>query len=50
MSKLKEKLNSKEDDDQVYGHLLATKLRRLLSSSKLPAKHEINNIMLKYML
>ena len=50
MNKLKEKLNSKKDDDQIYGDLLATKLRRLLSSSKLRAKHEIDNIMFKYML
>ena len=50
MNKLKEKLNSKKDDDQLYGDLLATKLRRLSSSSKLCAKHEIDNIMFKYML
>ena len=50
MNKLKEKLNSKKDDDQLYGDLLATKLRRLLNSRKLRAKHEINNIMFKYML
>ena len=31
MNKLKEKLNSKKDDDQLYGDLLATKLRRLSS-------------------
>ena len=50
MDKLKEKLNSKKDDDQLYGDLLATKLRRLSSSSKLRAKHETDNIMFKYML
>ena len=50
MNKLKEKLNSKKDDDQLYGDLLATKLQRLLSSSTLCAKHEIDNIMFKYML
>ena len=50
MNKLKEKLNSKKDGDQLYGDLLATKLRRLSSSSKLCAKHEIDNIMFKYML
>ena len=44
------KLNSKEDDDQLYGDLLATNLQRLSSSSKLCAKHEIDNIMFKYML
>ena len=27
MNKLKEKLNSKKDDDQLYGDLLANKLR-----------------------
>ena len=50
MNKLKEKLNSKKDDDQLYRDLLATKLWRLSSSSKLRAKHEIDNIMFKYML
>ena len=50
MNKLKEKLNSKKYDDQLYGDLLATKLRRLSSSSKLHAKYEIYNIMFKYML
>ena len=50
MSKLKEKLNTKKDDDQLYGDLLPTKLRRLSRSSKLRAKHEIDNIMFKYML
>ena len=50
MNKLKEKLHSKKDDDQLYGDLLATKLRRLSSSCKLRAKHEIHNIMFKYML
>ena len=46
MNKLKEKLNSKKDDDQLYGDLLASKLWRLSSSSK----HLIDNIMFKYML
>ena len=50
MNKLKEKLNSKKYDDQLYGDLLATKVRRLSSSSKLHAKYEIYNIMFKYML
>ena len=50
MNKLKEKLNSKKDDDQLYGDLLPTKLRRLSRSSKLRAKHEIDNIVFKYML
>ena len=50
MNKLKEKLNSKKDDDQLYGDLLANKLRWLRSSSKLRAKHEIDNVMFKYML
>ena len=40
MNKLKEQLNSKKDDDQLYGDLLATKLWRLSSSSKLRTKHE----------
>ena len=50
MNKLKGKVDSKKDDDQLYGDLLATKLWRLSSSSKLRAKHEIDNIMFKYML
>ena len=50
MNKLKEKLNSKKDDDQLYGDLLANKLRWLWSSSKLRAKHEIDNVVFKYML
>ena len=50
MNKLKEKLNSKKDDDHLYGDLVATKLQRLSSSSKLRAKHETDNIMIKYML
>ena len=50
MNKLKEKLNSKKDDGQLYGDLLATKLWRLSSSSKLHSKHEIDNIMFKYIL
>ena len=50
MNKLKEKLNSKKHDNQLYGDMLATKLRRLSSSNKLRAKHEIANIMFKYML
>ena len=50
MNKLKEKLNSKKDYDQLYGDLLASKLRRLSSSSKLRTKHEIGNIMFKHML
>ena len=45
MNKLKEKLNTEKDDDQLYGDLLATKLRRISSSGKLHAKHEIDNIM-----
>ena len=50
MNKLKEKLNSKKDDDHLYGDLLAAKLQRLSSSSKLRAKHETDNIMIEYML
>ena len=50
MNKLKEKLNLKKDDDQLYGDLLATKLPRLSSLNKLLAKHEIDNITFKFML
>ena len=41
MNKLKEKLNTKKDDDQLYGDLLATKLRRISSSGKLHAKMKL---------
>ena len=34
----------------INGDLLAAKLRRLSSSSKLRTKHETDNIMFKYML
>ena len=44
MVKLKEKLNSKKDGDEVYGDLLATKLRSLSKINNLKAKHEIDNI------
>ena len=50
MNKSKEKLNSNKVDDQLYSDLLATKLWSLSSSSKLHAKHEVDNIMFKYML
>ena len=50
MNKLNEQLNSKKDDNQLYGEMLATKLRILSSSNKLHAKHEIDNIMFKYKL
>ena len=50
MNKLKEKLNSKKVDDQLYSDPLATKPWSLSSSSKLHAKHEVDNIMSKYML
>ena len=49
--KLRDRLSSKKndtkDEDQLYGDLLATKLRKL---SKLKAKHEIDNVMFKYQL
>ena len=48
MAKLKERLGSKKDEDQLYGDLLATKLRKLSKLSKIKAKHEIDNVMFKY--
>ena len=50
MNKLKEKLNSKKNDGPLYGDLFAIKLQRLSNSSKLRTKHEIGNIIFKYML
>ena len=48
--KLKEKLNSKKDEDKLYGDLLATKLRSLSEINKLKAKHKIDNIMFTFQL
>ena len=48
MMKLKERLTSKKDEDQLYGDLLATKLRKLSKLNKLKVKHEIDNIIFKY--
>lgn len=48
MLKLKEKLGTKKDEDQLYGKLLAAKLRKLTKLSKLKAKHEIDNLVFKY--
>ena len=50
MVKLKEKLNSKKDEDKLYGDLLATKLRSLSKINKLKAKHKIDNIMFTFQL
>ena len=50
MVKLKEKLNSKTDENGLYGDLLSTKLRRLSKINKLEAKHEIDNIMFRFQL
>ena len=50
MVKLKEKLNSKKDEDKLYGDLLATKLTSLSKINKLKAKHKIDNIMFTFQL
>lgn len=50
MQSLKERLGSKKDEDQLYGDLLATKMRKLSKINKLKAKHEIDNIMFKFQL
>ena len=50
MVKLKEKLNSKKDEDGLYGDLLATKLRSLSKINKLKSNHEIDNIMFRFQL
>ena len=48
MVKLKEKLNSKKDEDGLYGDLLATKLRSLSKINKLKSNHEIDNIIFRF--
>lgn len=52
MKKLREKLseNGKKDDDTLYSELLSTKLRKLSVANKLRAKHDIDNLMFKYLL
>jgi len=50
MLTLKKRLSSTKDDDQLYGDLLATKMRKLTKITKLQAKHEIDNIMFKFQL
>ena len=50
MLTIKDRLSSKKDEDQLFGELLATKLRKLSKLSKLKAKHEIDGIMFRYQL
>ena len=52
MYKLRDRLssNNEKDDDQLYGDLLATKLRKLSKINKLKAKHQIDNIMFQFQL
>ena len=50
MVKLQERLNTKKDEDRLYGNLLATKLRSYSKINKLKAKLEINNIMFRFQL
>ena len=48
MQSLKDRLGSKKDEGQLYGELLATKMKKLSKINKLKAKHEIDNIMFKF--
>ena len=48
MSTLKARLEAKKVENQLYADLLAAKLRKLTKLNKLRAKHEIDNLMLKY--
>ena len=47
MSTLKERLEAKKDENQLYADLLAAKLRKLTKLNKVRAKHEIDNLMFK---
>ena len=48
MSTLKERLEAKKDEDQLYADLLAAKLKKLTKLNKVRAKHETDNLMFKY--
>ena len=50
MVKLKEKLNSNKDEDELYDDLVAAKLESLSKLNKLKAKQEIYKIMFKFQL
>ena len=51
MQKLEEKLFAVGDkcEDTLYGELLTKKFKKLACKAKLRAKHEIDNIMFKYL-
>lgn len=53
MKKLGERLSNmpaKRDDDTLYGELLASNLKKLSEINKLQVKHEIDNIVFRYLL
>ena len=50
MVKLKEKLNSNKDEDELYDDLVAAKLESLSKLNKLKAKQDIYKIMFKFQL
>ena len=50
MLQLKERISSKKDEDDLYGQLLAAKLKRMSRINRLKAKHEIDNLMFKFQL
>ena len=53
MRQLEKRLSApavEKDDDRLYGDLLTVNLRKLSSDCKLLAKHEIDNVMFKYLL
>ena len=48
MLKLRERISSKKDEDNLYGQLLAPKLKRMSRMYKLKAIHDIDNVMFKF--
>ena len=49
MNKIEDKLNKEKCEDTLYGELLTAKLKKLPYHHRLRVKHDIDNIMLKYM-
>ena len=49
MSKVEEKLYKQKCEDTQYGELLTEKFKKLPYHYRLQAKHDIDNIMFKYM-
>ena len=53
MRQLEKRLSApavEKDDDRLYGDLLTVNLRKLSSDNKLLAKHDIDNVMFRYLL